>query len=191
MATTYGTSFRNVGPDWTYQAHFAGESLYSAKDSVVKSYSTTGNDPLTLFFASNGAVTLSVSPGGSYELRGSIGGLDNNARPIAFTATSPISINNATVKAREQNYGTPMLPAPTTPGNYTIQSPFAGDGSFPPSHSNVVTLTVTSSANAPLNVTSPKQPTSTSVVQQPLLVTRIILGAVLVAGALMVLMLIQ
>ena len=63
-----GISPDTVSTGWTYQAHFAGNSLYSAKDSSVKSYSTTKH-----------SVTLSlsvpidaVSSGTSYKVSGTL-----------------------------------------------------------------------------------------------------------------------
>jgi hypothetical protein len=140
-AIATGTAPDTVASGWTYQAHFAGDSLYSAKDSSVKSYSTTKHS----VSLSLSVPTDAVSGGASYKVSGTL--TDSTAkkplasRTITFTADDPITIGDKTTNTNGFYSGTQT--APSTAGSYDIQSHFAGDNLYNAKDSVIKTLTVT------------------------------------------------
>lgn len=141
-AVATATAPATVSADWTYQAHFAGDSLYNAKDSVVKTYSTIKH---------NTVLSLSVSPstvpaGGSYTVTTTL--KDNSAKvPLAgktvtFTADPPIIITDQVTDS--QGKGKTTLQAPLLAGTYNIQAHFASEDLYNAADSTVQTLTVES-----------------------------------------------
>jgi hypothetical protein len=143
-AIATGTSPDTVASGWTYQAHFAGDSLYSAKDSSVKSYSTTKHS-VTLSLS---VPTDAVSEGASYKVSGTL--TDSTAKKqlasktITFTADDPITIGDKTTNTN--GFYSATQTAPSTAGSYDIQSHFAGDSLYKARDSAVKTLTVTAAA---------------------------------------------
>jgi peptidoglycan/xylan/chitin deacetylase (PgdA/CDA1 family) len=145
-ATGTGTAPNTVATGWTSQAHFAGDSLYNAKDSSVKSYSTTKHF-VTLSLS---VPTNAVSSGTSYKVSGTL--TDSTvkkplaSKTITFTADEPITIGDKTTNTDGVYSGTQT--APSTAGSYNIQSHFAGDSLYNAKDSVMKTLTVTVPSSA-------------------------------------------
>jgi hypothetical protein len=142
-AIATGTAPDTVASGWTYQAHFAGDSLYNAKDSSVKSYSTIKHSvSLSLSVPSN-----AVSEGASFKVSGTL--TDSTAKKpltsktITFTADEPITIEDKTTNTN--GYYSSTQAAPSSAGTYDIQSHFAGDSLYKARDSAIKTLTVTAS----------------------------------------------
>lgn len=135
-----GTAPDTVASGWTYQVHFAGDSLYTAKDSTVKTYSTTKHSVSLSLSVTSGA----VSEGASYKVSGTL--TDSTAKKplasktITFTADEPITIGDKTTNTNGFYSGTQT--APNTEGSYDIQSHFVGDSLYKARDSPIKTLTV-------------------------------------------------
>jgi len=137
-----GTAPNTVATGWTYQAHFAGDSLYNKKDSAIKTYSTTKHNTAI----SISVPTTAVAPGASYKVSGTL--TDTTIQPqaqlasktITFTATAPITITDKTTNTN--GFYTSTQPAPSTSGTYNIQSHFAGDSLYNARDSAIRSLTV-------------------------------------------------
>jgi peptidoglycan/xylan/chitin deacetylase (PgdA/CDA1 family) len=142
-----GISPDTVNTGWTYQAHFAGDSLYNAKDSAIKTYSTTKHS-VTLSLS---VPTDAVSSGTSYKVSGTL--TDSTAKKplasktITFTADAPITIGDKTTNTNGFYSGTQA--APSTSESYDIQSHFAGDSLYNAKDSPTRTLTVTAPSTTP------------------------------------------
>jgi hypothetical protein len=139
-ATGTGTAPNTVATGWTYQAHFAGDSLYKAKDSAIKTYSTTKHS-VTLSLS---VPTTPVAPGASYKVSGTL--VDSTAKQqlasktISFTADAPITIADKITNTN--GFYSATQAAPSTSGTYNIQSHFAGDSLYNAKDSVTKTLTV-------------------------------------------------
>jgi hypothetical protein len=139
-ATGTGTAADTVATGWTYQAHFAGDSLYNAKDSTIKTYNTIKHS-VTLSLS---LPTTPVAPGASYKVSGTL--TDSTAKVqlaskiITFTADAPITIADKTTNTNGFYTGTQA--APSTAGTYNIQSHYAGDSLYIAKDSLIKTLTV-------------------------------------------------
>ena len=139
-ATGTGTAPDTVATGWTYHAHFAGDSLYLAKDSVIRTYSTTKHTTSL----SISVPTTAVAPGGSYKVSGTLE--DTTARKqiasktITFTADAPITITDKTTNIN--GYYSATQAAPSSAGTYNIQSHFAGDDKYNARDSVIRSLTV-------------------------------------------------
>jgi hypothetical protein len=141
-ATGTGTAPNTVATGWTYQAHFAGDSLYLPKDSTIRTYSTTKH-AIGLSIAVS---PTSVAPGASYKVSGTL--TDTTVQPqpqlasktITFTADAPITIADKTTNAN--GFFTATQAAPSTAGTYNIQSHFAGDSLYNAKDSLIRSLTV-------------------------------------------------
>jgi peptidoglycan/xylan/chitin deacetylase (PgdA/CDA1 family) len=135
-----GISPDTVNSGWTYQAHFAGDSKYSQRDSSEKSYSTTKR-PVTLSLT---VPTDEVSAGTSYKVSGTL--VDGTSKKqlasktITFTADEPITIADKTTNTN--GFYSATQTAPNTPGSYDIQSRFAGDDLYNSKDSVTRTLEV-------------------------------------------------
>jgi hypothetical protein len=143
-AIATGTAPKTVAPGWTYQAHFAGDSLYEKKDSTIKTYSTTKHvTSLTLVVSPS-----SVAPGGTYKVYGFLKDTSVSEAPpissktIVITADSLIAIPSKTTDATGK-YIADGLKAPTRTGSYDIQAHFYGDNLYSAKDSPTRTLTVT------------------------------------------------
>jgi hypothetical protein len=140
-ATGTGNSPNSVATGWTYQAHFAGDNLYSAKDSTLKTYSTLKHSvslTLNLF-------PTTVGSGAVYKVSGvlkdtSAGGVAIGSKTVSFTADSPITIADQNTDATGTYITKPT--APTTAGTYNIQSHFASDDLYAAKDSAIKALTV-------------------------------------------------
>jgi WD40-like Beta Propeller Repeat len=160
-AISTGTAPKTVAPGWTYQAHFAGDSLYNAKDSASKTYSTTKHaTSLTLVVSPS-----SVTSGGTYKVYGflkdsSSSGAPISSKTIVITADSPIAIPSKTTDATGK-YNIEGLKAPTRAGTYDIQAHFYGDNLYSAKDSPTRTLTVTT-ATSSATTTSDSTETSSS-----------------------------
>jgi hypothetical protein len=152
-ATGTGTSPSSVATGWTYQAHFAGDSLYSAVNTLVHTYNTLKHTT---------SLTLVISPTsttahGTYSVSGKL--MDTtistalSGKTITFTATSPITINSQNTNTLGQ-YSVTGLVAPSIAGTYNIQSHFAGDSLHSAIDSPVRTLTVTTTSTAAATTTT-------------------------------------
>ncbi len=141
-AIVTGTAPDTVATGWTYQAHFAGDSLYLKKDSILKTYSTTKHGT---------SITIAVSPttvasDKTYKVYGALKdsttGAVLSSKTITFTADSPITIADKTTDTAGK-YSAAGLPAPDDAGTYNIQAHFAGDSLYKIRDSAIKTLTVT------------------------------------------------
>jgi hypothetical protein len=138
-ATGTGTAADTVATGWTYQAHFAGDSLYNAKDSTIKTYNTIKHS-VTLSLS---LPTTPVAPGASYKVSGTL--TDSTAKVqlaskiITFTADAPITIADKTTNTNGFYTGTQAAP---DAGTYNIQSHYAGDSLYIAKDSLIKTLTV-------------------------------------------------
>jgi hypothetical protein len=97
-AISMGTAPIRVTAGWTYQAHFAGDSLYEKKDSAIKRSSTTKHaTSLTLV-----VLPSSVASGGTYKVYCFLKDSSASGTPplsfkiIVITADSPIAIGSKT-----------------------------------------------------------------------------------------------
>jgi hypothetical protein len=76
-ATFTGTAPTNVATGWTYQGHFAGDSLYKKSDSTIRTYSTVKH-AVTLGLAvlktgdPSGTTDTTVEPGQNYKVQGTL-----------------------------------------------------------------------------------------------------------------------
>ena len=139
-ATGTGTAPDTVATGWTYQAQFAGDSLYNAKTSAIKTYSTLKHS-VTLSLS---LPTTPIAPGTSYKVSGTLADSTSKvqlaSKTITFTADAPIAIANKVTNINGFYSGTQT--APTTAGTYTIQSHFAGDDKYIAKDSLIRILTV-------------------------------------------------
>jgi peptidoglycan/xylan/chitin deacetylase (PgdA/CDA1 family) len=139
--TAKGASPATVATGWKVQAHFVGNSDYTASNSIVKAYSTTKHS-VTLSLS---VPTDAVSGGTSYKVSGTLtdGTLKMQlaSKTITFTADDPITIGGKTTNTNGYYSGTQT--APSTAGSYNIQSHFAGDSLYNAKDSVTKTLTVT------------------------------------------------
>ena len=139
-ATGTGTAPDSVATGWTYQAHFAGDSLYNVKDSTIKTYSTLKHS-VTLSLSTP---TTPVAPGVSYKVSGTL--TDSTAQAqlasqtITFTADAPITIADKTTNLN--GFYTSTQAAPNTAGTYNIQSHYAGSDLYIAKDSLIKALTV-------------------------------------------------
>jgi hypothetical protein len=142
-----GNSPNSVATGWTYQAHFAGDSLYLNKDSIVKTYSTTKHVTSMTIAVSPSTVAADKTYKVSGVLKDSTLGAVLSSKTITFTADTPITIADKTTDAAGK-YSADALQAPDDAGTYTIQTHFAGDSLYNAKDSAIRTLTVTA-AGAP------------------------------------------
>jgi large repetitive protein len=139
-ATGTGTSPNTVATGWTYQAHFVGDSLYTAKDSTIKTYNTLKHS-VTLSLSTP---TTPIAPGASYKVSGTL--TDSSAQKqlasmtITFTADAPITIADKITNTN--GFYTSTQAAPNTAGTYNIQSHFAGSDLYVAKDSLIKALTV-------------------------------------------------
>jgi hypothetical protein len=140
-ATSTGNSPNSVATGWTYQAHFAGNDLYNAVDSSIKTYSTLKHSvSLTL-----NLLPTTVTSGAVYKVSGvlkdtSAGGVAIGSKTVTFTADSPITIADQITDGTGSYIVKPT--APTTAGTYNIQSHFATDDLYAAKDSPIKALTV-------------------------------------------------
>ncbi|MFL6522122.1 MAG: polysaccharide deacetylase family protein [Nitrososphaera sp.] len=140
-ATFTGTAPTTVQTGWTYQAHFAGDSLYNVKDSTIRTYSTTKHAT----GLSISVPTTSVAPGATYKVSGTLtdttaAGKQLASKTITFTADAPITIASQTTNTN--GFYSASQAAPSTAGTYNIQSHFAGNSLYGAKDSTIKTLTV-------------------------------------------------
>jgi len=140
-ATFTGTAPTTVQTGWTYQAHFAGDSLYNIKDSTIRTYSTTKHAT----GLSISVPTTSVAPGATYKVSGTLtdttaAGKQLASKTITFTADAPITIASQTTNTN--GFYSASQAAPSTAGTYNIQSHFAGNSLYGAKDSTIKTLTV-------------------------------------------------
>ena len=131
-----------VATGWTYQAHFAGDSLYYASDSPIKTYDTVKHSVIL----SLNLRIIPIAPGESYKVTGYLKDATVNLQPlssktITFTADDPITIPDKTTITT--GYYSSRQAAPSGTGTYNIQSHFAGDSLYNAKDSPVRTLIVT------------------------------------------------
>ena len=141
-AVGVGTAPSTVASGWTAQGHFSGDSLYYAKDSSIKTYSTTKHST---------SLTLTLSPstvihGGAYSsiatLKDSTLGVVLASRTINFTATSPIVISSQITDSTGVAKASGLI-APDLAGSYNIQAHYAGEALYYAKDSSIKILTVT------------------------------------------------
>ncbi|HET6457362.1 MAG TPA: Ig-like domain-containing protein, partial [Nitrosopumilaceae archaeon] len=134
-----GTAPSTVANGWTYQSHFAGNSLYFKSDSVVRTYATLKHGT-----ALSLSLPTSVNHGNPYSVFGTlkdgITGTTIASKTITFTADTPIVIPSAGTSGIG-NYAVSGLIAPSA-GSYNIQSHFAEDPLYSSSNSPQKTLVV-------------------------------------------------
>lgn len=140
VATWTGTAPVCVCSGWTAQAHFAGDSLYAAKNSPIKTFSTLKHK------TSLSLTVTATTTNGIYRVQGVLKDITMGqvleSQTITFTADSPISIADGTTNALGI-YKVLHLAAPSIAGTYSIQAHFAGDSLYLSKDSNMKTLVVT------------------------------------------------
>jgi hypothetical protein len=146
-ATGIGISPNTVATGWTYQAQYAGNTLYTAASTFVHTYNTLKHSTgLSLVISPS-----SVPSHGTYGVSGVLTDITTPgalaSKTITFTATSPITISARLTNTAGQ-YSATGLTAPTTPANYNIQSHFAGTPLYNPSNSPTHILAVTAAATS-------------------------------------------
>jgi hypothetical protein len=160
-ATVTGTAPSTIASGWTYQSHYAGDSLYNSLNSVTGTYSTVSH---------NTGLTLAISPtsltgGTPYKVSGKLTdttiGAGLNGITISFTATSPISISTTTTGTGGQ-YSISGLKAPNIVGIYSIQAHFAGSSLYNSKDTLVSILTVTTTKAATTSTAATASPTTSS-----------------------------
>ena len=141
-AVGVGTAPSTVASGWTAQGHFSGDSLYYAKDSSTRTYSTTKHST---------SLTLTLSPstvihGGTYSsiatLKDSTLGVVLASRTITFTATSPIVIASQITDSTGVAKASGLI-APALAGSYNIQAHYMGETLYYAKDSSIKILTVT------------------------------------------------
>ncbi|MFL6524055.1 MAG: polysaccharide deacetylase family protein [Nitrososphaera sp.] len=133
----------------TYQAHFAGDTLYKKSDSSIRTYSTVKH-AVSLGLAvlktgdASGTTSTTVDSGGSYKVQGTLNDPLTNTllsgKTITFTADAPITISDKTTNTN--GFYSATQTAPSNTGTYNIQSHFAGDDLYSSKDSQTRTLTV-------------------------------------------------
>ncbi len=141
-ATGTGKAPDAVARRRTYQAHFAGDSLYHGRDTGIKIYDTRKHSvSLTLTIP-----TMPVTSGASYKVAGHLTDATVkrplSSKTITFTADAPITITDK--RTNTNGLYTGRETAPTGTGTYNIQSHFAGDSLYSAKDSPIRTLIVTS-----------------------------------------------
>jgi hypothetical protein len=111
-----GASPNTVATGWTYQAHFAGDSLYVSRDSAIKTYSTTKHATSLTLVNSPSTVATGVTYKVYGYLKDSSTGAVLSSKTITFTAESPITISSKTTDATGK-YAADGLKAPTSTGS--------------------------------------------------------------------------
>ncbi|PWU81272.1 MAG: hypothetical protein DLM72_07765 [Candidatus Nitrosopolaris wilkensis] len=140
--TASGISPNTVATGWTVQAHFAGDSLYDAAKSPIRSYNTLKH----ITSLSLAIIPTSIPAHRPYAVSGTL--LDTTksqslaSKTITFTATSPILIGSKITNTIGQ-YTASGLISPSTTGTYNIQSHFAGDALYSVASSPTQSLLVT------------------------------------------------
>jgi peptidoglycan/xylan/chitin deacetylase (PgdA/CDA1 family) len=144
-----GTAPDTVQTGLTYQAHFAGDTLYKKSDSSIKTYSTVKH-AVSLGLAvlktgdASGTTSTTVDSGGSYKVQGTLNDPLTNTllsgKTITFTADAPITISDKTTNTN--GFYSATQTAPSNTGTYNIQSQFAGDDLYSSKDSQTRTLTV-------------------------------------------------
>jgi hypothetical protein len=134
-----------VATGWTYQAKFAGDSLYASSDSAVKTFNTVKHKTsLTLIVS-----PTSVTPGQTFKVSGvlkdSTLGTILGSKEITFTADTPISIASTTTGS-DGKYSVSGIAAPTEAGTYNIQSHFASDSLYEARDSAIRSVSVSPSS---------------------------------------------
>ncbi len=139
--TASGTSPLTAATGWTVQAQFAGNSLYGAKDSSVKPYTTLPH-ATTLTLAVSPA---SVANGGTYKvtatLKDKVTLTPLSGMTVSFTADSPIVIGDMTTDASGKAVQSGLI-APAA-GTYGIQAHFGGNSQYKLVNSAIKQLTST------------------------------------------------
>jgi hypothetical protein len=155
-----GTAPETVASGWTFQAHFAGDSLYANKDSTVKTYSTTKHGTTSSMAVSPATVASDKTYKVYGVLKDSTTGVVLSSKTITFTADSPITIADKTTDTAGK-YNSGPLPAPDDAGTYDIQAHFGGDSLYNAKDYAVKTLTVTTTAAATSSVGATEESTTT------------------------------
>jgi hypothetical protein len=139
-ATGTGIAQNTVARGWTYQAHFAGDSLYDARDSSINAYSTVKHS----VYLSIGLPTTPVAPEATYKISGKLTDTSIkqplSSKTITFTADAPVVIADKTTNTKGGYSATQE--APSSMGTYDIQSHFAGDSLYNAKDSPTKTLSV-------------------------------------------------
>jgi hypothetical protein len=142
IAAVSGTSPNSVATNWSVQGHYAGDSLYYSKDSVIKTYSTTKH-------ATSLSLTISPKtplPGTDYHLDGILG--DTTAativsdKTVSFVSDPQIDTIGVTATTDANGiYETASLNAPFEPDSHAIAVKFPGDSLYSSSSSaNIIKI---------------------------------------------------
>ena len=95
-ATGTGTAPNAVATGWTYQAHFAGDSLYYARDSAIKTYSTLKHT-VNLYVGGNSDVQWGQPTTFVATLKdSSLGGVPIQGKTIHFDGSGVIGVADQT-----------------------------------------------------------------------------------------------
>ncbi|MBI3638870.1 MAG: 6-bladed beta-propeller [Thaumarchaeota archaeon] len=128
FAISTGTAPSTVSTTWTYQSHFAGDSLYLPINSAVKVYSTTQHHTFVLVGA------RSAPWGGTSSFISLLKDADNSAagisgKTIHFNGTGVIGVADQATNGTGFAISTGTAPS-TVANGWTVQAHFAGDSLY-------------------------------------------------------------
>ncbi len=154
--TVKGKSPTSVATGWRVQAHFAGNSDYTASNSVIRTYSTTKH---TTLIALTSAATTPWEMPTAFTVTvtdGSTGGTVIQGKTISFSGTGVIGVANVITGADGKATGTGTAPDTVATG-WTVQAHFAGDSLYNVKDSTIRTYSTTKHAIG-LSISVPTTP---------------------------------
>jgi hypothetical protein len=148
-----GNSPNSVATGWTYQAHFAGNSLYNKKDTGIGTYSTVKHSVSASVTAAKPSVPWGQPNTFNATLIDTATGLPLQGVTVSFDGTGAISIPNAVTGTNGKAAGTGNSPNSVATG-WTYQAHFAGDDLYNKADSAIKTYSTTKhSVSLTLNLT--------------------------------------
>jgi 5-hydroxyisourate hydrolase-like protein (transthyretin family) len=128
-ATGTGNSPNSVATGWTYQAHFAGNSLYNKKDTEIKTYATVKHSVGVAVTVAKFSVAWGQPNTFTATVTDTATGLPLQGVTVTFDGTGAISIPNAVTGSDGKATGTGNSPNSVATG-WTYQAHFAGDNLY-------------------------------------------------------------
>jgi peptidoglycan/xylan/chitin deacetylase (PgdA/CDA1 family) len=161
--TASGVAPSAVATGWTVQAHFAGDSTYSATSSLQKAYNTFAHTVFLGVAASKGTVPWGTPTSFTATMTDTTPGVPSGTpvagRTVTLDGTGVIAVNPPSGQTTNSNgIGVFTGTAPTTVGTgWTYQAHFAGDSLYKAQNSAVKTY-VTSMHTTSISLTKPSAP---------------------------------
>jgi hypothetical protein len=143
-ATGTGTAPKTVATGWAYQAHYAGNSLYLAKDTAQKTYSTTKHSVSLAVSAASSAVPWGNPTTFTATLTdASRGGVAISGKTIHFDGSGVIAAAaDKTTDSTGKAIATGTAPKTVATG-WKYQTHFAGDSLYASKDSTIKTYSTT------------------------------------------------